>query len=78
MVVYSPKRKSPTRTITDGVEWPGGIGVDAKATLFVSELYIPGNVEEYRTGQNHPYEKSPRKWMGRGGVIRQERLDVRC
>jgi hypothetical protein len=63
VVVYSPKRKSPTRTITDGVEWPGGIGVDAKATLFVTN-YTPGNVEEYRTGQNHPYREITKEMDG--------------
>jgi len=63
VVIYSPKRKSPTRTITDGVEWPGGIGVDAKATLFVSN-YIPGNVEEYRAGQNHPFREITKEMNG--------------
>jgi sugar lactone lactonase YvrE len=63
VVVYSPKRKSPTRTISDGVEWPGGIGVDAKATLFVAN-YIPGNIEMYRAGQNHPYREITKEMNG--------------
>ena len=63
---WSTRRSAnrPARTITDGIEWPGGIGVDGKATLFVSETYLPGNVEEYRAGQNHPFREITKEMNG--------------
>jgi hypothetical protein len=51
--VYSPKGALPSRTTTGGIVWPVGIGVDANATLYVTNL-IPGYIEEFHAGRSHP------------------------
>ncbi len=63
IVVYKPKHTAPARTITEGVTWPEGLGVDAKATLYLAN-YIPGNIEEYRAGQNRPYRAITKEMNG--------------
>ena len=63
-----PKATSrQSRTITDGIQWPVGLGVDAAETLYVTNL-IPGNVEEYRLGDNKPYRTITGKMNGPSAV----------
>lgn len=54
--VYPPHAKSPTRTVTDGVVWPVGIATDTEGTLYVANGNTPCNIEEYRSGESHPYK----------------------
>ena len=58
---------SPSRTITDGVKWPAGIGVDAAGTLYVTNI-IPGNLEEYHSGSSKPYHTITQEMNGPIGI----------
>ncbi|MGA8797346.1 MAG: hypothetical protein WB526_09840 [Candidatus Cybelea sp.] len=53
--VYPPGGNSPTMTITEGVTDPCGIAVDAKGTLYVTNL-ASDTVTEYLAGQSSPYQ----------------------
>jgi sugar lactone lactonase YvrE len=55
VVVYPSGSKSPKRTITDGVTSPVGIAVDAKGTLYVTNI-TENNVTEYLHGESQPYQ----------------------
>lgn len=65
--VYPPGSKSPSRTITDGVKWPSGIAIDSKGTLYLANV-TKNNVQEYRTGESHPY-RTITKVNGPSGLV---------
>ncbi|HLY03092.1 MAG TPA: hypothetical protein VKR56_11445 [Candidatus Cybelea sp.] len=60
VAVYAEGGKVPSRTITDGIWDADGIAVDTKGTLYVTNLVTQtgnyGDVEEYKAGQNQPYQ----------------------
>ncbi|MGC2405309.1 MAG: hypothetical protein WA431_02775 [Candidatus Cybelea sp.] len=65
--VYLPGRKSPSRTITNGVTSPRGIAVDSHEILYVPNVY-ENNVAEYRSGQDDPFQKITKAMDHPGGV----------
>jgi hypothetical protein len=54
ITVYAPGSTSPKLTITDGVDNPTGLTVDAAGTVYCANVSFPATITEYAAGQTSP------------------------
>jgi len=54
ITVYAPGSTSPKLTITDGVDNPTGLTVDAAGTVYCANVTFPATITEYPAGKTSP------------------------
>lgn len=54
IAIYARGATSPKLTITDGVDNPTGLTVDAAGTVYCANVTFPGTITEYKAGKTSP------------------------